>query len=257
MHCNNHHARAAATRLLRYWHQDLKNGDVALRARANDENGLVRLEAAIAASYVGTEEALDAMLDTLKHPSDTHLRYAIRTSLGSSTLKPLWFGNEKLNAAHPELGEFLTAFAKGQKIAPPTASAKDSQFDSQADLKVVRISCIKERMLYTQEKFSVKPGQPVKLIFSNPDATQHNLVIVKPGALEEVGLAGNELAKDPEGVKKGFIPESDKILFHTKLLDPESVEILRFKAPEKSGVYPYLCTFPGHWVIMKGEMTVK
>jgi len=32
---------------------------------------------------------------------------------------------------------------------------------------------------------------------------------------------------------------------------------LRFLAPEKPGIYPYLCTFPGHWVLMKGEMIVK
>ena len=25
----------------------------------------------------------------------------------------------------------------------------------------------------------------------------------------------------------------------------------------KTGIYPYLCTFPGHWVLMKGEMVVK
>jgi azurin len=91
----------------------------------------------------------------------------------------------------------------------------------------------------------------------NPDATQHNLVIVEPGALEEVGMAGNEMAKDPGGLAKGFIPESSKILHHTSLLSPDTGEILRFNAPEKPGVYPYLCTFPGHWIVMKGEMVVK
>ena len=81
--------------------------------------------------------------------------------------------------------------------------------------------------------------------------------MVKPGAVEEVGMAGNEMAKDPKGFSKGFIPESDKILHHTKLLEPDTAEVLRFKAPKKPGVYPYLCTFPGHWIIMKGEMTVE
>ena len=28
-------------------------------------------------------------------------------------------------------------------------------------------------------------------------------------------------------------------------------------APEEPGTYPYLCTFPGHWILMKGEMHVK
>jgi azurin len=32
---------------------------------------------------------------------------------------------------------------------------------------------------------------------------------------------------------------------------------MRFEAPEKPGRYPYLCTFPGHWVVMKGVMIVR
>ena len=65
------------------------------------------------------------------------------------------------------------------------------------------------------------------------------------------------MAKSPEGAKKHFIPEDKRILQATKLLDPNSSETLRFLAPDKPGIYPYLCTFPGHWVLMKGEMIVK
>ncbi|MED5382113.1 MAG: PVC-type heme-binding CxxCH protein, partial [Verrucomicrobiota bacterium] len=74
--CNDPHARAAATHQLRYWHDQFDNGPALLRKRANDPSGLVRMEAAIAASYVGTPAALDALLDTLKHPSIGHLSYA-------------------------------------------------------------------------------------------------------------------------------------------------------------------------------------
>ena len=103
----------------------------------------------------------------------------------------------------------------------------------------------------------MKAGQPVKLVFTNPDATQHNLVIVKPGALEEVGMAGNEMAKDPAGITKGFVPDHPAILHHTKLLNPDTGEVLRFEAPKKPGTYPYLCTFPGHWQVMQGVMVVE
>ena len=36
----------------------------------------------------------------------------------------------------------------------------------------------------------------------------------------------------------------------------KQVHVLRFNAPERPGVYPYVCTFPGHWVIMSGNMIV-
>ena len=57
---------------------------------ARDPAGLVRMEAAIAASYIGTKEALDAMLDVLKHPRGGHLAYAITCALESHTLRPHW-----------------------------------------------------------------------------------------------------------------------------------------------------------------------
>ena len=34
-------------------------------------------------------------------------------------------------------------------------------------------------------------------------------------------------------------------------------ESLRFMAPTEPGEYPYICSFPGHWAIMKGVMVVK
>ena len=53
--CDDHHARAAATQQLRYWHAHLPDHVELLRTAANDANGLVRMEAAIAASYIGTQ----------------------------------------------------------------------------------------------------------------------------------------------------------------------------------------------------------
>ena len=57
------------------------------------------MEAAIAASYIGSKEALDAMLDVFKYPRQKHLAYAITTALGSHTLRRHWEGNPKYNIA--------------------------------------------------------------------------------------------------------------------------------------------------------------
>ena len=257
---DNHLARAAATRQLRYWHSDLGGNAIPLlTAAAHDENGIVRMEAANAASYIGSKESLEAILGVLDHPMDTHLTYAMQCSLGSAALSRHWKGNEAFLAAHPKLAEFSASWTKHAKIEDglTAGTPEETTFDNQKDLAKVNISCIPERLLFTKTGFTVKAGQPVKLTFTNPDATQHNLVIVEPGALEEVGMAGNEMAKDPSGLTKGFIPESEKILHHTQLLGPDTGEILRFNAPMKPGTYPYLCTFPGHWIVMKGEMVVE
>ena len=62
-------------------------------------------------------------------------------------------------------------------------------------------------MLFTVDQFAVTTGQPVKLVFTNPDATDHNLVIVKPDALEEVGMAGE---RDGEGPAATRTPTSSR-----------------------------------------------
>ena len=98
----------------------------------------------------------------------------------------------------------------------------------------------------------------MKLVFNNPDATEHNLLILEKGtSVEEIGMAANEMAKSPEGAKKQYIPDDKRVLHATKLLKVGTTETLRFIAPKKPGDYPYVCTFPGHWTIMKGVMTVK
>ena len=252
LNCNEHHARAAATTQLRY--VDLPDRIAQLHARANDDNGLVRMEAVIAASYIGTKESLDAILSVLDKPMGEHLTYAVRTSLGSEALSRHWKASE-----NPKITAFMNTFAATYKRGPfeKKATVEETAFDKQPGVAKITINCVRERMLFDKTEFTVKPGQPVSLVFNNPDATAHNLAICQPGSVEEIGLAGNEMAKDPEGLKKDFIPPTNKILHHTKLLNPNTSETLRFTAPASPGDYPYLCTFPGHWVIMRGVMHVK
>ncbi|MBN38780.1 MAG: hypothetical protein CMI29_09990 [Opitutae bacterium] len=269
--CENHNARAAAARQLRHWHGLTKEGDRLLTAAANDENGLVRLEAAIACSYVGTKEAFHTLAALATKPNEKHLSYAINTSLGSAPMRKFW-NADTVEKTHPEVHVFL--FRKKIEKEKAEESKRDSKFDRQKNLLKVKVSCVKERMVFATEfmdkpnlgeykiapagDIPAKPNQPVRIAFHNPDATPHNLVLVQPGSLEEVGLAANEMAKDPEAAKNGqFIPKSKKIILHTRMLKQGETEFLRFNAPRKPGVYPYLCSFPGHWTIMKGNLIVK
>jgi len=120
------------------------------------------------------------------------------------------------------------------------------------------MSTVPERMLFTVTEFRVKSGAPVKLIFENPDATPHNLLIVEPGSEDKIGEAANEMAKLPDAFEKmDFIPKSDKILHATKMVLPNKSETLRFHAPKQSGRYPYICSFPGHYLVMRGVMVVE
>ncbi len=254
--CEDHHARAAATQQLRYWHSGFPDVADLAKAAANDPSGIVRMEAAIATSYIGSRPAFEAMLDVLKHPRQGAVDYAITCALGSHTLRKLWEGDARYDVAR-----VLARAARGRVIREPRPTGAEASFDRHPDLKVVSIDCVPERMLFTVTDFAAKPGQPVKLVFKNEDATDHNLVIVRPGALADVGMAANEMARDPRNAASDFIPpqKRDLILHATPLIGPTrsaQIHVLRFEAPLEPGVYPYVCTFPGHWVVMNGVMVV-
>jgi azurin/glucose/arabinose dehydrogenase len=112
-----------------------------------------------------------------------------------------------------------------------------------------------EGLRFDVGSFDVQPGARVQLDFANPSDMLHNVVIVKPGAATKVGEAALRLGL--EGAKLGYVPPSDDVLYHTALLEPRKNETIYFVAPEAPGDYPFVCTFPGHYVTMQGTMRVR
>jgi uncharacterized cupredoxin-like copper-binding protein len=103
------------------------------------------------------------------------------------------------------------------------------------------------------ENFSVPQGSKVKLVFNNNDDMLHNLVIVNKGKGDEIGYKGMELGL--KGAELGYVPDSEDVLYNTCILQPEASQAIYFIAP-KAGEYPYICSFPGHFLVMKGVMKV-
>jgi len=112
-----------------------------------------------------------------------------------------------------------------------------------------------EKMSYDVKELTVKAGKKIKLTFANPDFMPHNLLVVQPGSSQEMGVAA--MAMGAEGFAKDFRPDSDKIIAGTKMIDNGGEETIEFTAPASPGKYEYVCTFPGHYLIMKGVLNVK
>lgn len=123
------------------------------------------------------------------------------------------------------------------------------------ELTTLRINTILEQLRYDVKELEVKAGKRVKLIFNNPDAVPHNLVIVKPGTADAVANAA--IALGAEGFAREFIPESEDILHYTKLLNGGETEEIVFDAPSEPGDYQFVCSFPGHAMLMRGILRVK
>ena len=120
----------------------------------------------------------------------------------------------------------------------------------------VEISTITSQMAYDRKEFTVAPGCLVHLTLHNPDALEHNFLLVAPNALAEIGLAGDRMGQTPEGKVKEFVPDSKKVLAVLGLVAPGKSKSLWFIAPSKPATYPYVCTYPSHWRTMNGKMKV-
>ncbi len=117
------------------------------------------------------------------------------------------------------------------------------------------IKTLPAQMRYDVAELTMAPGAEVKIVFENPDDMPHNLVFFQPGT-DVVAVCNKQLEKPEEALKRNWLPEDPRMWMHSKVLNPKEREELVFKAPAKPGIYPYVCTMPGHALIMQGKLKV-
>ena len=147
--------------------------------------------------------------------------------------------------------------AKGSQVVEEgeaEVTQKSGVLSDTDELTTVRIATVIEKMKYDTPNFSVKAGKKVKLIFVNPDFMPHNIVLVNPGKADSVAMEAMKLGAT--GFDVGFVPKSDDVIWASKLIDHGAEQIIEFNAPANPGDYPYVCTFPGHHIIMRGNLKV-
>ena len=152
-----------------------------------------------------------------------------------------------------------TAAAKKAAAAKPAAAKqakrvteKPASWTKEADITINLGT--KPGLKFDPTQIRVKAGSKVKVVFHNNDDMLHNFVILLPGTAIEVGEMAMKLGL--EGQEKNYIPQTDKLLYHTKLLQPSETEAIYFVAPDKPGEYTYVCTVPGHFYVMQGTLKV-
>ena len=149
--------------------------------------------------------------------------------------------------------EGLGRFENGELL-----QAAAAQYERQHGLgeKAVRITAVPNQLAFSPSEFRIRAGSKVRVSFHNPDLQIHNLVIVSPGSDQQIGLLADRMAQDPDAMQKGFVPDSDKVIWSTPLVNAGGNFEQELIAPAEPGNYPFICTFPGHWRVMKGIMVV-
>lgn len=114
-----------------------------------------------------------------------------------------------------------------------------------------------DRMQFDLSEIKVEAGQTVVLTLKHvgklPKAAMgHNWVLLKQGVdIQKFGAAASKSAGNE------YIPEgTDDVIVHTKLIGGGQETTIEFTAPE-AGTYDYICSFPGHYALMKGKLIVE
>jgi putative heme-binding domain-containing protein len=153
----------------------------------------------------------------------------------------------------------LEAIQLGDSLAgllPPDQASRVRRELGDLGVRVIRLGTITDQMLFNKDRIAAQAGKPVEIVFENSDIMPHNFVVTQPGALEEIGLLGESSSTQPGALERNYVPPSDKILLASRLLAPREAQQLSFSAPTAPGVYPYVCTYPGHWRRMYGAFYV-
>ena len=116
-----------------------------------------------------------------------------------------------------------------------------------------------DTMQFDNKSFEVPAGEEVKLVFTNkgnlPKAAMgHNVVILKPGSNVMAFGAGAATAAATDYVPQSG-PMAEQVVAATKLLGPGESDTITFTL--EAGTYDYICSFPGHYALMKGVITAK
>ena len=112
-----------------------------------------------------------------------------------------------------------------------------------------------DQMRFDTNEIRVKAGEKIKLTLNHTgklpkNAMGHNFVLLE---------AGTDVAKFSQVAMNAkateYIP-SKGVLAHTKLVGGGESTTIEFTAPKK-GTYDFICSFPGHYAMMKGKFIVE
>ena len=149
---------------------------------------------------------------------------------------------------------------------PTNIQEPERTFESEAiDLSGARVVDLKSTgitLSYDVTEIRMKLGERLVIRYHNASEMSHNVVVVKEEAdIQPVGIAALSAMAD------GFIPqtlnprayssqEQDRILAASRLAYPGDTVLLEF-TPDNAGVYPYICTYSGHFTMMQGRIYVE
>ena len=113
-----------------------------------------------------------------------------------------------------------------------------------------------DQMLFDKSLLKANAGEEITLVLNHTgkiakEFMGHNFVLLKNDTDVDDFAQRAMLAKDNQ-----YIPEGDEMIAYTTLIGGGETTSVTFEAPS-TGIYTFICTFPAHYQLMKGQLIVK
>ena len=144
---------------------------------------------------------------------------------------------------------------KKNKFEYKKIEKKEVSSDKKSKSSVIILNS-SDLMKFDQNELRVFEGQKITLTLNHTgkmskEIMGHNFVLLKKKTDLDDFAQRAMLARENE-----YIPVGDETIAYTKMIGGGESDTITFTAPKK-GSYTYICTFPGHYGLMKGVLIVS
>lgn len=145
----------------------------------------------------------------------------------------------------------------GGPVEAPTVGRAGGGGARQPDVTIA-VSPVQGQNQFDRTTITVRAGQRVAIAFDNTDDMPHNIVILQRNAsLEDAGRRLNAFIAQPRAADANYVPPDLPVVAVGAMVNSRASGRLVFTAPAEPGEYPFICTFPGHWLTMRGVLRVE
>lgn len=148
----------------------------------------------------------------------------------------------------------LVMFFSGINSAVISKNANPVHIEESQPVRTIVVNAT-DQMRFDTNEIKVKAGDRVKLTLNHTgklakNVMGHNFVLLTQGTDVAKFSQAAMSKKDTD-----YIPATG-VIAHTKLIGGGESTTIEFNAPKK-GTYDFLCSFPGHYAMMKGKFIVE